>query len=150
MENLLKDLKEIHHPEPISWFPPAPGWYIVGIIFLLGLIYGVYLSYCYWRKWKKRRDILQQLEQLKNSPTELLLQRATILLKRVAMDTYSRQEVCSLSGQAWLTFLDQKMGTDEFSHGIGKQLLTAPYQKNPPPQAQEILDLVTRWVKKQV
>lgn len=44
----LAQLKDIHLPTPIGWWPLAPGWYILmGLILFLVIIfaYGVYKRY---------------------------------------------------------------------------------------------------------
>ena len=37
-EPLLEQLKDVHLPPPISWWPPAPGWWLVAVLILVSLL----------------------------------------------------------------------------------------------------------------
>jgi hypothetical protein len=45
-----------------------------------------------------------------------------VLLKRVALVAYAREQVAALSGDAWLMFLDRTGGTSRFTRGPGAVL----------------------------
>ena len=57
------ELRDIHLPDPVSLWPPAPGWWI-----LFALVVVTILSALIWRRWRAqhrvRREGLLQLEQL--------------------------------------------------------------------------------------
>ena len=38
-EELLEQLADIHLPTEISYWPPAPGWWILSILVVIGVIY---------------------------------------------------------------------------------------------------------------
>ena len=52
------------------------------------------------------------------------------LLRRVCITIHPRAEVASLTGEAWLQFLDKQSGTQAFTQGEGRCLIEAPYQQN--------------------
>ncbi len=148
----LKDLKDIHLPDPVSFWPPAPIWYLVAALALFALIAIVYFI---WKRQRNKRlqkralKELEKIEQYKN-PTKKILQLSE-LLRRVAIKVYSRQEVAGLSGKAWLQLLDQGLKTNEFTAGVGNIISTIPYQKIPSKnlsttQIKALLALTKKWL----
>jgi hypothetical protein len=153
-EQLLENLRGIHYPEPISWWPLAPGWYIIlALILLVGLILGIW---CYKRARKayRRKYALAQIKRLKQQlaahavATSVLIAEVSVLLKRSALGVFPRAEVAGLQGQAWLQFLDKTGETQEFTQGVGRILGTAPYQPEPPIIPDKLFVLIEEWVKK--
>lgn len=149
-QNLLSDLKDIHYPASVSWWPLAPGWYLL-IALLIGLlIVGVIYFIGAYKKYKLRRIVLQELANLRQQNTDKnIAAELSILLKRVAITYYPAHEVASLNGHAWLTFLDTHGKTTAFSQGVGKLLLSSPYQKNSPQHINELFKLSENWIRRQ-
>lgn len=131
-------LKDIHLPEAVSWFPPAPGWWIVLCLIVISVIaYVVYRRYR--RRLRLREEALLILDSIKldfqqhTNPVRFI-NEVSGLYRRLVMSLYPRQEVASLRGQAWLDFLN-KIGADAGAHDVyfnaalGELLLTQQYQK---------------------
>ena len=47
---LLQKMRDIHYPGDPSWFPPAPGWWLVAALLIAALIW------LYRRFYRYRRD----------------------------------------------------------------------------------------------
>lgn len=149
---LLKDLRDIHLPDPISFWPLAMGWYF---IFTLGLVL-VALAIRYYmrrsRRLQPRRQVLQRLTELREhatkgaDPTAIAVELSS-LLRRASLVSFPRREVAGLQGEQWLKFLDETGKTHEFSEGVGRVLVTAPYQPQAQFEIDALLDLATRWVR---
>ncbi len=77
---------------------------------------------------KQALFILNRIEKEFATTNDALkcLRELSVLLRRVAITL--RKESAGLTGSAWLEYLDQGMKEPEFSLGIGKILLTGPYQ----------------------
>lgn len=126
-------LRDIHLPEPISWWPLAPGWWILlGVVILLlcALIYSVYL----WRSKRVLRQLQHELQQLKrtyqkNGDTAQTIKQLSVLLRRAGISYFPRHDVASLTGDNWLNFLDEISHGKDFSKGIGKVIRSGPYQR---------------------
>jgi Domain of unknown function (DUF4381) len=103
----LDDLHDFYSPPPPPWTPQTIGWYVLfGIAGLLILWTAIYLI----RRWfadRYRREALRELALL---PPE----QFSALLKRTALVAWPREEVASLSGEAWLQFLDESIRGDLF------------------------------------
>jgi hypothetical protein len=149
----LVDLRGYHLPDPVSWWPPAPGWWLLA---LLGLALLVLLAG--WLVRRHRRGAASRAAQ-----AELAAIRAALaqdgdaaacarglsrLLRRFALVRFPRRAVAGLSGEAWLAFLDAQGGAGRFQSGPGRLLLDAPYR---PPQdlpIAELASLVEDWIRR--
>jgi len=149
------EIKDIQLPGAISWWPPAPGWWLVFIILLLA---AWFLFGFFRQKIKQRKPYLaanSALEALvkkhqdnKISDTELLLELSKFI-RSVAMEFYGREHIAGLTGLAWLQFLDSKGKTNSFSEGVGQSLEIGPYQPNPTLELDtaEFIILIQKWLK---
>ena len=110
----LAQLRGLHLPEPTSWFPPAIGWWLVaGVVCIIVAVIVVHRV-----KTKQRRLARQQAVAVLEQITEQyhlqkddrqLCVALNELLKRCALTKFPRHDVASLSGDAWLAFLDQQL-----------------------------------------
>lgn len=146
----LQELRDVHLPDPISWWPPAFGWWmlILALVVVVGLVLWVR---AYRQRTRPRRVALAQLEQVKqhyaiHSDDQLAITQISHLLRRYALAVFSRAHVAGLSGQAWLKFLDTTGGTNQFSKGPGQSLRSGPYQAQGLASAADLLPLVERWI----
>lgn len=150
--NPLQQLKDIHSPAPIPFWPLAPGWYILIGIFLVLCLLGVYLLYEYRNKHLAKKLALKRLQHLRNKalqqPDKKIITELSVLVRRAALIKYSRHEIAGLQGNAWLKFLDKSADTNAFTSGAGRALTTAPYEKNPEPNYTELFDLIEMWMEK--
>jgi len=106
----LDQLKEIHLPEPINLWPIAPGWLLLALITLGGLIAIGWFSYKRIAKNQYRRLAIKQLimhfNDYKNHQSDRqLVVLVNRLLKTVAIQRYPSERCAGLSGHMWVTFL---------------------------------------------
>ncbi len=158
MNQDLNGLHDITLPEPVSWMPQTTGWLV-----LLGLIValGAWLAFAKYRRHKAnryRRLALLELAEIaaafdeRDTRAKSVVQ-SRILIKRVALSAWPREEVASLTGDAWLEFLDRSYGDRGFTTGPGRQLYQNPY--GPDPSADlleqhrdELFALLSRWIRR--
>lgn len=98
----LSNLRDIVAPDPVSWWPLAPGWY--GVIAIAAVAI-VWFSIRAWKQWKAnayRRSALMILEDAEDSSA------IATTLKRTALAAFPRSEVASLTGDAWCDWLEEK------------------------------------------
>lgn len=117
----LDQLAPLITPAPVSGWPPAPGWW-----FLAALLLGVLLL-ARLRPWQRsaveaveaedmldpqRQAALLELAQLdkpyNGQPASHWLQQINALLKRLCRIRYPDDHPHTLSGRAWLAFLDNR------------------------------------------
>ncbi len=147
--SLLKQLKDIHHPGDVNWWPLAPGWYGLALFLLLVLGIIAYYIYAYYQKKKRIQLIKQSITELKmriKSRDPKLISDCSQLVRRVALMNYPREEVAGITGEAWLVFLDETGNTQQFTQGSGRLLITAAYQQQWDNQATDLVLLIERWI----
>jgi hypothetical protein len=152
----LDKLFDIVTPAPVPWWPPAPGWFVVGGVAVVLAVWGAWHMWKFWRAQAYRRAALAEWQQIKTQADDrtqrtAALQQLPELVKRTALAAFPREEVASLSGTAWLRFLDCSGHTDAFTHGRGQLLSESAYDPRLIAQmdtaaAEELLRIVHRWI----
>jgi LPXTG-motif cell wall-anchored protein len=138
-------LRDIHLPAPVSWWPPAPGWWLVVGLMLILVAVG------YWllrrrRRQRWRREALAELQRLQQtaSPAQQLTQ-LSVLLRRVAVTCFPRQDVASLTGPDWLAFLERHAGGFTV---YAELLLEAPYRAETDLDLQGLFQQAEQWIRR--
>ena len=146
----LAQLRDIHLPRAIDWWPPAPGWWLLAVLMLVGLV-----VLCWWLVRRHhahayRRQARGELDTAfsnwqADSDTTVYLQTVNAVLKRVALHSYQRETVARLSGSAWSAFLDTGTAATDFADaGISEALYGAGAS---PCDAGRIHQVSVAWVK---
>lgn len=120
----LSHLFDLAVPPPIAYWPPAPGVWIlaIGAVGIIAII--LRRAFVRYRADAYRRVAIAELDRIAadiDSGNAGIIERASIVLKRVALVAFARETVASLSGAAWADFLDRTAGT-----GVDKQIVTRP------------------------
>ena len=147
------DLRDIHTAPPPEFWPPAPGWWVLGVLAIALLTLAIVWLYRCYQLYRQRQRILAELDQLKaldaNQQTAEFTTAVSTLLRRVALMRYTRQRVAPLIGMEWLRFLDETGGDGEFTTGAGQVLAHGPYVRHPQDVAADrLLGLARSWIKK--
>jgi len=149
----LAGLRAYHLPDAPSWWPPAPGWWALALLLLLA---GATLAWWLVRRRRRTaayRQALHELHALRTALAEgrdvgAFVRGLSKLLRRYAIALYPRQQVAALSGEDWLRFLDRHADGSPFLHGAGRQLLDAPYRRQPAAATAELATLVEDWIQR--
>jgi hypothetical protein len=144
-------LKDIHLPGAISWWPPAPGWWLLPIL-LATLIVAGRLIYKRITLKTARKTAQKLLKALRQQPTDDPLQTLialSALLRRTAISIDGRNGVAELRGEAWLEYLDRALPDAPFTQGIGRCLADGHYRQSLPTDVdiESLLALCERWLK---
>jgi Domain of unknown function (DUF4381) len=131
----LQTLHDIAEPVTPAFWPPAPGWYFVFVAVLLLIALAAVRS---WRRWQAgayRRQALRELAALRDSAHSISPQQRigalATLLRRVALYGAPRENLASLSGDAWIDYLSKhsKHSMARPNDGVAKLLSLGPYAK---------------------
>ena len=153
-------LRDIHLPGSIGWWPPAPGWWLLAALVLAGfIVYGLY----YYRG-RHKRAALRALTRVRAALEQgaepvACLQHVSTILRRFAMTSVAGlsggltpDDVPGLIGEQWLKYLDGRWQRTDFTAGLGRQLLAAPYARPNSIErtaALELANLCTEWLAAQ-
>ncbi|MEO8545561.1 MAG: DUF4381 domain-containing protein [Burkholderiaceae bacterium] len=146
-------LRDIHLPGAPAFWPPAPGWWLLGTLLLALLAWAGIAALKRHRIRQERqlvRDALARIEAgLAQDDGAAAFADLSVLLRRHALSRYPRAQVAGLTGRAWLQFLDQAGGASGFADGPGRVLATAPYQRVAPADLDPtaLLALVGQWLE---
>lgn len=146
----LAQLRDIHLPDAVSAWPPAPGWWLLTALLLALLIAGLYWLRSIIRRNRYRRMALKQLNALATTSTGTAeqLQQINQLLKQTALAARPATDIAALNGEQWLAFLDKTGNTSAFSQGAGNALKDGPYSPAPANVDTEALhQLSAQWIK---
>ena len=116
----LSLLRDIHLPEPVGFWPLAPGWWILLIMILIATF--LFLR-SYYAGWKQRRICSFAVRELDKCVSEYRAEKAAdtqadvdqlklnfvnevnAVLRRVALKHFPDALPASLSGEQWIAFL---------------------------------------------
>ncbi len=124
IEQLRAHLRDVHLPEPIGWWPPAPGWWLVAVLALLGVVVLVYWLMRWWRIRRYRHALVAQLDDYyahwqSARSTSQFCQNANTLLKRcmaqLMLESRSSgaalrytPSILAATGETWLSALEAR------------------------------------------
>jgi Ca-activated chloride channel family protein len=140
-------LVDIPLPTPVSLWPQTWPLRIAVAVIAVGVAVGVWWLARRWYRNRYRLAALAELDrievgsELANVPLAL-----ASLVRRTALAVFPRDKVASLTGVAWLAFLDRTADTRAFSEGAGRALEEMAYR---PTQAdvRPLIGAVRQWIK---
>lgn len=138
---LIELLEPAPQPVPVTMWPQTTGWLWVGVLVLCLAVLVISHRLRSYRSSAYRRAALRELATCKDDPEHIAR-----IVRRVAMVSYGRSRVASLFGDAWLQFLDQSIGGNEFCQGAGRPLASAAYR--PTVASDQLVVLVADWIRR--
>lgn len=161
-EDPLSQLADIHLPDPVSFWPLAPGWWILMVLVLMGLCWLGYLSVkklilnrrlqIAQNELEKAihayRDHTNKADSDHNQAGLDYLYAVNSVLNRVALYTNPKhsREIAKLTGKPWLAYLDQSYGGTEFLEGPGKVLAEGQYRPIFKGEVERLYSLAQNWI----
>ncbi|MCK5872319.1 MAG: DUF4381 domain-containing protein [Methylococcales bacterium] len=149
----MKDLRDIHLPESINLLSFAVGWWFL-LLFIV-----ILLCFCVWiyKKITKKtilktaKNNLFTLKQNKSLSSHEKIKQLSTLIRHVTISFHSRTKSASLTGKAWLNYLDSFGNKKRFNSSLGQCLIIAPYQKELPSEGEidQLILLTEEWLKGQ-
>ncbi|WP_062270002.1 DUF4381 domain-containing protein [Endozoicomonas arenosclerae] len=158
-QNPLDQLRPNHLPDPVSYWPLAPGWWISAILIITAVTLITLFVIRYIRRNRYRRQAKHQANEIfsafqKHQNALQFANDCNRLLKQTALHAYPAEQVAPLYGNSWLDFLARKSGIKEFSGKSGQALGENRFKPMPIAKEQQEVDvdhlhkLTVSWIRK--
>ncbi len=148
----LAQLADIHlAAEPGLW-PPAPGWWVLGALAMLGLFLLLRVAMKKRAVLRRRAAWLQELESIRQrfeparDPHEFLA-ALNRLFRAVALRAFPDTACAKLEGDDWVAFLAGLMPEGEATDGLAV-LARGPYAPDPDFDPDDLQRLAMAWVRR--
>ena len=156
-EDLLNQLADIHLPEPVSYWPPAPGWWVLAVLLLIGLV--IFARYLMAKR--ERQKICQHavaeldrcFERLGQTSDSLdkaqlhYVNEVNSVLRRVALVHFPDSNVAGLGGSAWVDFIREKGDSSLLNEDIAAALSHGRFQTRCDVDADDLNALGQAWIR---
>jgi len=133
MDPAALPLRDIRLPDPVGWWPPAPGWWLLAAVLAALFVWlAVRVRHAH-RQGRARRHALKQLKKLeakydRDGNAVALARGLSVLVRRTMLAYAPRADVAGLAGDAWLDWLDEGLANPQFRLGAGRALAELPYR----------------------
>jgi hypothetical protein len=129
----LNNLRDIVIPDPPPFWPPAPGvWVALGIVVVIVLLVGWRLHAVRQRNAYRKSGLLL----LRSAETA---HDVSVVVKRVALAVFPREQVASLYGEGWVAFLHRTCPRSYFA-----ALVTSDASAK---ADEELVELADIWIR---
>jgi len=159
--NPLSQLADIHLPEPVGFWPPAPGWWILLFILCALLFWTARRYYANWRLQRARSFAIRELDKCMHAFQDLarnatkaevdslklnLASDVNAVLRRVAMKNFSHHNFASLSGAAWISFLRKHGNATLLDDTLAFTLSDGRFAKQWEVDEQRLHQMAQQWI----
>ena len=152
MNPALKNLKDIHLPPAVGYWPFAPGWFALLLFITLVILYIFYRWYERYCLHYSARHALKKLKLLKPllllNPQDInVAAEVSTLIRRTALSYYDRETIAGLAGEDWIQFLNTCTRIQCFTDKSVKHLLTdVPYRKSQSEDLTPLISSTEHWL----
>jgi len=159
--NPLSQLADIHLPEPVGFWPPAPGWWILFFILCAILFWAGRRYYARWRLQRGLSFAIRELDKCMNAYREVsrtatqndvdslklnLASDVNAVLRRVAMKNFSHENFASLGGAAWIAFLRKHGDASLLDDSLAFTLSDGRFAKHCEVDEQRLHQMAHQWI----
>lgn len=145
---LLADLKDIHYPEAISAWPPAIGWWILLLIFIVFCIMASLSIRAYIKRNRYRWEASKALQALQadEAPTTEYCSKLALLIKQTLQNApKDTSALVSGSTNDFYTFLAKSLSEDHAKLlSMGRYQASTDVDVDP----KQLTQSVQQWIKK--
>jgi len=157
----LSQLADIHLPEPIGFWPPALGWWLLLIIICAATYFVGKRLFAAWRQRRICSFAIRELDKclanynelVKTSPGEQVdavklnfVNELNAVLRRVALKHFPLEPLASLSGPAWIAFLRSHGNASLLDEQLAGTLSQGRFAKQWEVDDQALYSMAHQWI----
>ncbi len=147
----LAQLRDIHLPDPVSAWPPGPGWWLLaGLLLVLLAVSAAWLWRRHrrnaWRRQAQRALATAHQRWQDDGDSATYLQAANAVLKRAALSRFPREQVAPLNSQRWDDFLDRQWHKPAAASFRELGFATRAYEATPAIDIEQLHSLCHEWL----
>jgi len=148
--DLLSQLRDIHTAPPVSWWPPAPGWWVLAFLLMVLLVWIGRRLLARYRIGRRRKQMLGWVDHLNATIDPQLQPQAYLatlnrIFKLVALRAFPERHCAAMAGQDWVDFLSGKMSNLQSAESLNV-LASGPYDPAPRFDPEIISELTRHWI----
>jgi hypothetical protein len=159
--NPLSQLADIHLPEPVGFWPPAPGWWILFFLIFAAVVWFARRHYASWKLARARSFAIAELDKqmaalrrqsADSSPEDtaarnlVFVSDVNAVLRRVAMKKFPQENFASLGGAAWISFLrnhgDASLLDDDLARTLSEGRFAREWEVDP----ERLYKMAHQWI----
>ena len=144
------DLRDIHLPESVPWWPLAPGWWLLVLLIILSAVLVWWLRRP--RRDPVRRVSLHELARIRSDYRAGMADRQVIaeisgLLRRILISYQGRATTAGVTGDAWRMRLAELAPQCGFSDAQIELLTHARYRREVECDIDALLRSCELWIR---
>ncbi|MEX2130432.1 MAG: DUF4381 domain-containing protein [Pseudohongiellaceae bacterium] len=158
---LLEQLADIHLPAAVSFWPPAPGWWLLAILLIAVLISsGIKIAaaiksrrICAFALAELERIYTRYAQAEANAETQqveaarlLFVNELNAVLRRVALWHYPDAGIASLGGRAWVDFIREKGDASRINEDIAAALREGRFRPHCDIDVEGLKEFGRHWI----
>lgn len=148
---LQEQLRGLHQPEAISWWPMAPGWWILLFIVISLIAWCTWLLIRHFQKNRYKKQACSELELAhiqwaKDSNASIYIQSANAILKRALIVAGANTHTVSRTGKDWEEILNiwaKKPLLEKSVYALSE----SAYQAKPDADIEELHRDISYWLR---
>ena len=150
--DLLSQLRDIHGAPESPWWPPAPGWWILGLLLAVALFLLIGHLRQRYHAHKRKLQLIKFIERVESGvdpeaePQEFL-SRLNRIFKIVALRAFPESHCALMQGREWTDFIQIKLGDQDSANELSA-LAVGPYQAQPSFDAGSLSGLAKQWIRR--
>ena len=150
--DLLSQLRDIHGAPPVSWWPPAPGWWVLAFLALALLIWVGRRLLTRLRIHRRRKQMLGWVDHLNATidpqrEPQAYLSTLNRIFKLVALRAFPEQQCAVMAGPEWVGFLTHNLSQSPSAEALGV-LGSGPYDPAPRFDPEVMSELTRAWIRR--
>lgn len=143
-------LRDIHLPDPISWWPLAPGWWVlIGVLLIVTPL--LVFTWFWLKQHRVKRAVIREFKAIEaqfyvHNDAHVLAQELSKLARRAALAYDPSRATAAITGTQWWHHLARLSDPSIALSSIQSALHQAPYRAYDDIDSNALLHTYRAWI----